>query len=167
LSAGTLVPSQWTSDWVRTADHIAQFSLTATLHIAAWITASPNWALRHEFSSLLRCLPRHTLACILPLRLAVSFPPPRKTRLPLHQKICTHFLFLESCQTWTILAFILFKTALIYIIMQGKIHSVSNYSNPMKRSLKDIASRLLVSKFQWKWKCLCSLSVTQRPCDTV
>ena len=39
------------SDWVRT-DHIAQFSLTATLHIA-WITAPPNWALRHEFSSLL------------------------------------------------------------------------------------------------------------------
>ena len=39
--------------------------------------------------------------------------------------------------------------------MQGKIHSVSNYCNPMKRTLKDIASRLLVSKFQWIWKCLC------------
>ena len=75
----------------------------------------------------------------------------------------------ESCQTWTVLTF--FFNGSIIIIMQSKIHSVSNYSNPMKRSLKkDIPSRLLLfQNFSENGKVSVgrSLWVTQRLCDTV
>ena len=97
--------------------HCSILSAT-TLHIASIHTLRrPNWALRHEFSSLLRCLPR-TLACILPLQLAV---PSFEGEPPLDQKICTQFISLESlCQTWTVLTFILFKTALILLLCKAK-----------------------------------------------
>jgi hypothetical protein len=78
LCPNRLSSAQWVNirvplgEWVRTAATILLNSLgPPPFTLPRSTLRRPNWALRHEFSSLLRCLPR-PLACILPLQLAVS-----------------------------------------------------------------------------------------------
>jgi hypothetical protein len=99
--------SEHPSGWGPSCDHIAQFSWTATtLHIAP-IPRSPNWAFRHpEFSSLLRCLPRQALACILPLQLADTSSSLKENHP--HCLLTRKFAH-PSSQTWTVLTLICSK----------------------------------------------------------